>query len=167
MTCRIYSPDTARGWIEHLVWMWNGRNMYEDDYINLVGSWHRVEVLCIDDVSEDHSPWMWRHHIRSKRWHHSPLPYDASTQEQATLRRIRVTIVAVGKQCYLFSLCLCVCVCVFCRHNHLACKARASCHIAIRGLSGSPHILLHCLMNDTIFGGKKFLNIKCFNLILL
>jgi hypothetical protein len=79
---------------------------------------------------------------------------DSQCTSNATLRRVRATIVTAEKR-VLHNLCVCVCVCSL---RYPACNAHAPhCHLWHVRLY---NILPHYLKNGTVFG-KKLLNIKC------
>jgi hypothetical protein len=71
-----------------------------------------------------------------------------------TLRRVRVTTVVCGKTISI-TYSVCVSVAVVTRH---AMRMR---HIVICGFSGCTIFFPHYFINGTIFGNRKFLNIKC------
>jgi hypothetical protein len=71
----------------------------------------------------------------------------------ATLGRVRVTIVAVEKQWVVHILCVC-------SLSYTVCKAHAPYFVVICGLAGFYQSFSRYSVTDTIFG-KKLLNAKC------
>jgi hypothetical protein len=84
-------------------------------------------------------------------------PSESEKQERqctynVTSRHIHLTIVAVEKQLVLNILSGCLSTCLI----YVECKEHVLYYIVICGLFDPPSLL-----NSTIFGEKKLLNIKC------
>jgi len=73
---------------------------------------------------------------------------------KVTLRRVRVSNVAVEKQCVLHFGRVC-----FCSLNYPTRQAHAPCYVKTCGLSGST-IYLHVIGQTTRLSGKKVMNIQ-------